>query len=307
MGNPNPQIAIVTDDPGWHGEQLTTALSRHGLNSRYLSLTECQLMFDDSDQWVRLPGFEQKLPLGIFVRGVPGGTLEQVIFRLDVLHVLVDLGVVVYNSPRAIERTVDKAMTSFLLKQSGLPTPGTWIFESLEQARIICQQEFVKGHRLVLKPLFGSQGIGIHLVDSNSGLIHDEKFAGLYYLQSFVERGGTDWFDIRVFVLDGKAQSAMLRRGISWITNRARGARCEPLPLDTRLCELAESAARAVNTDYAGVDLIPDAAGQLQVIEVNGVPAWWGLQSVTEFNIATKLIDHFVRRIGETHALTVQS
>jgi len=55
------------------------------------------------------------------------------------------------------------------------------------------------------------------------------------------------------------------------------------------------------------VDLIPDAAGQLQVIEVNGVPAWWGLQNVTEFNIATKLIDHFVRRIGETHALTVQS
>ena len=307
MGNPNPQIAIVTDDPGWHGEQLTTALDHHGLNSRYLSLTECQLMFDDSDQWVRLPGFEQKLPLGIFVRGVPGGTLEQVIFRLDVLHVLVDLGVVVYNSPRAIERTVDKAMTSFLLKQSGLPTPGTWIFESPEQARMICQQEFDKGHRLVLKPLFGSQGIGIHLIDSNSGLIHDEKFAGLYYLQSFVERGGTDWFDIRVFVIDGNAQSAMLRRGISWITNRARGARCEPLPLDTRLCELAESAARAVNADYAGVDLIPDAAGQLQVIEVNGVPAWWGLQNVTEFNIATKLIDHFVRRIGETHALTVQS
>ena len=307
MGNPNPQIAIVTDDPGWHGEQLTTALNHHGLNSCFLSLTECQLTFDDSDLLIKLPGFEQRLPLGVFVRGIPGGTLEQVIFRLDILHVLVDLGVVVYNNPRAIERTVDKAMTSFLLKQSGLPTPKTWIFESMDQAREICQKEFAKGHSLVLKPLFGSQGIGIHMITRDSGLIHDEKFACLYYLQSFVERGGTDWFDIRVFVIDGKARSAMLRRGISWITNRAQGARCEPLPLDTQLCELAESAVRAVNADYAGVDLIPDANGQLQIIEVNGVPAWLGLQGVTEFNIATSLIEHFVRRIGETHALTVQS
>lgn len=307
MGNPNPQIAIVTDDPGWHGEQLTIALDHHGLSSKYLSLTECQLTFDESDTLIRMPGFELQLPLGVFVRGIPGGTLEQVIFRLDVLHALVELGVVVYNNPRAIERTVDKAMTSFLLKQAGLPTPRTWVFESLKQAQAICEGEFAKGHRLVIKPLFGSQGIGIHLIDSNSGLVHDEKFAGLYYLQSFVERGDNDWFDIRVFVIDGKARAAMLRRGVSWITNRARGARCEPLPLDSKLCELAESAARAVNADYAGVDLIPDAAGQLQVIEVNGIPAWWGLQSVTEFNIATNLIDHFVRRIGETHALTVQS
>ena len=53
------------------------------------------------------------------------------------------------------------------------------------------------------------------------------------------------------------------------------------------------------------MDLIPDASGQLQVLEVNGVPAWWGLQSVTDFNIASCLIDHFVRRIGETQTLSV--
>jgi len=41
------------------------------------------------------------------------------------------------------------------------------------------------------------------------------------------------------------------------------------------------------------------------VLEVNGVPAWWGLQSVTEFNIAECLVDHLVRRIGATQALSV--
>lgn len=305
--NLQPQIAIVTDDPGWHGSQLTAALQHHGLGAHYLSLTECQFAFDDSGSMVRLPGFENRLPLGVFVRGVPGGTLDQVIFRLDILHALINLGVTVYNEPRAIERTVDKAMTTLLLKQAGLPTPPTWVFESPEQAHSLCQRELAQGRALVLKPLFGSQGLGVHLINRELGLVHDEKFSGLYYLQRFVERAESDWSDIRVFVIDGTAVAAMRRRSSSWITNRAQGAKCEHLVLDPELAKLAVAAARAVAIDYAGIDLMLDAEGKLQIIEVNGIPAWWGLQSVTDVNIAGLLIDHFVRRIGDNHALTVLS
>ena len=305
MGNLQPQIAIVTDDPGWHGRELTAALKHHGLGALYVTLTECQFVFDDTCMMVRMPGFEHKLPLGVFVRGVPGGSLEQVIFRLDILHALVNLGIVVYNEPRAIERTVDKAMTTLLLKQAGIPTPDTWVFESTEKALALCAREFAKGRSLVFKPVFGSQGEGVRLITSATGLVTDERFAGLYYLQSFVARGTNDWFDIRVFIVDGKARTAMRRRGTTWITNRAQGATCEPLTLDADLSRMAEAAACAIGIDYAGVDLIPDANGQLQVLEVNGVPAWWGLQSVTDFNIAGCLVDHFVRRIGATQALSV--
>lgn len=305
--NLQPQIAIITDEPGWHGDELTTALQNHGLGTHYLSLTECQFAFDDSGPMVRMPGFENRLPLGVFVRGVPGGTLDQVIFRLDILHALVSLGITVYNQPKAIERTVDKAMTTLLLKQSGLPTPPTWVFESYEQAQHICQRELEQGSSIVLKPLFGSQGQGVYLINREQGLIHDEKFAGLYYLQRFVERAESSWSDIRVFVIDDKAVAAMRRLGTSWITNRARGAKCEFLPLDAELSRLAVAAAKAVDIDYGGVDLMLDTHGKLQIIEVNGIPAWWGLQSVTDFNVASLLIDHFVRRIGENHVLTVLS
>ena len=307
MGNSQPQIAIVTDDPGWHGKELTVALEHHGLRAHYLTLTACQFVFDNTGMVVRMPGFEHRLPLGVFVRGVPGGTLEQVIFRLDILHALVNLGIVVYNEPRAIERTVDKVMTTLLLKQAGIPTPDTWVFESPERAKALCVREFSSGRSLVFKPVFGSQGEGVRLISSVTGLVTDERFAGLYYLQSFVDRGTRDWYDIRVFVIDGKARAAMKRRGISWITNRAQGAKCEVLALDAELSKIAEAAARSIGIDYAGVDLIPDSSGQLQVLEVNGVPAWWGLQSVTDFNIASCLIDHFVRRIGETQTLSVLS
>ncbi|MFB3116250.1 MAG: RimK family alpha-L-glutamate ligase [Gammaproteobacteria bacterium] len=304
MADVKPKIAIVTDEPGWHGRQLKEALAAHGLSSQYISSMECLINITDSGTQINLPGFES-VPLAVFVRGVPGGTLEQVIFRLNILHTLSEMGIVVYNNPRGIERTVDKAMTSFLLKQAGLPTPETWVCESNEKAEFIYRQECGQGKKLVIKPLFGSQGIGVHLLDSDTGLIHDENFAGVYYLQSFIDCGDKDSFDIRVFVINGKAIAAMTRRSKSWITNRAQGAQCEPLKLDGELHQLSEAAVKAVGIDYGGVDLIPDTNGRLQVIEVNSIPAWWGLQKVTDFNIASSLIDDMVNRLSHSDSLTV--
>lgn len=299
-----PKVAIVTDDPGWHGRQLKEALAAHGLSSQYVSSMDCYMNIGESGTEINLPGFEQD-PLAVFVRGVPGGTLEQVIFRLNILHTLSEMGIVVYNNPRGIERTVDKVITSFLLKQAGIPTPGTWVCESKEKAEFIYQQECGQGRKLVSKPLFGSQGVGVHLLDGDTGLVHDETFAGVYYLQSFIDCGDKDSFDIRVFVINGKAISAMTRRSTDWITNRAQGAQCEPLKLDAELCRLSEAAVKAVGIDYGGVDLIPDAKGSLQVIEVNSIPAWWGLQKVTDFNIASSLIDDMVNRLSKADSLTV--
>ena len=300
------QIAIITDDPGWHGHQLKEALSAHGLSSQYVSSMDCHMDIGESGTQINLPGFKND-PLAVFVRGVPGGSLEQVIFRLNILHALSEMGIVVYNNPRGIERTVDKAMTSFLLKQAGIPTPSTWVCESKEKAEFIYQQECGQGRKLVSKPLFGSQGIGVNLLDAGTGLgqIHDETFAGVYYLQSYVDCGDKNSFDIRVFVINGKAISAMTRRSTNWITNRAQGAQCEALKLDEDLRRLSEAAVEAVGIDYGGVDLIPDASGRLQVIEVNSIPAWWGLQKVTNINIASSLIDDMVNRFSHSDSLTV--
>ena len=306
MDDHSRQIAIITDDPGWHGHELKSSLKDHGLESQFLSLTECVIHIGGNDHDVLFPGFEQ-LPFGIFVRGVPGGSLEQVIFRLDILHALNDMGVTVYNTPRAIERTVDKPLTSLLLSRAGLPTPPTWICESPERAQAILDNESNNHHKLVLKPLFGSQGIGVHMVNKLTGLIHDEKFAGIYYLQRFIERQQNDFSDIRVFVIDGVAKAAMLRRSQNWITNRAQGAVCEAIKTDEQINSLAVSACKVLDIDYAGVDIIQDLQGQYHIIEVNSIPAWYGLQSVVNFNIASCLIDSFVRRIAENNSLKLCS
>ena len=57
------------------------------------------------------------------VRSMSGGTFEAVTLRLGMLHALRELGVPVWNDARAIERCVDKSMTSFLLARAGIPTP----------------------------------------------------------------------------------------------------------------------------------------------------------------------------------------
>lgn len=303
-----PKVAIITDAPGWHGAQIKEALVAHGLSSQYVSSMDCQMDIGTSNTQITLPGFNA-LPLAVFVRGVPGGTLEQVIFRLNILHLLSNLGVVVYNNARGIERTVDKAMTSFLLQQAGIPTPSTWVCESKEKAVFIYQQACDQGGKLVSKPLFGSQGIGVHLLDAKTGfeLVHNASFAGVYYLQSYVDCGDKNSFDIRVFVINGKAISAMKRCNTRWITNRAQGGKCKALKLDVNLSQLSEAAVKAVGIDYAGVDLIPDINGRLQVIEINSIPAWWGLQKHTNFNIASSLIDDMVNRLSNSNALTVLS
>jgi tetrahydromethanopterin:alpha-L-glutamate ligase len=238
------------------------------------------------------------------VRGIAGGSFEQVTNRLGVLHALRELGVPVYNDARAIERSVDKSMTSLLLHAARVPTPPTWATESLAEAQRIVTRESAAGHALVVKPLFGSQGKGLQRVGLVDGLHQPlpSLDAGMVYLQRFIEPISTPGFDWRVLVIGGRAVSAMRRISQHWVHNVAQGARGEAAPLTDELASLAERAARALDMDYAGVDLMPSASGApIQVIEVNGVAAWQGLQRVSHFNIARAIVADLLERKVAAH------
>ena len=290
------RVAIVTDDPGWHGARLRQALAVRGVESSYVSLTDCRFDLAEPEPRVVMPGFDAGAPDGVFVRGVAGGSLEQVTFHLAILHALRRLGVAVYNDAGAIERTVDKGMTSFLLKRAGIATPPTWVTGRRDQAEGIVRRELEAGQRMVTKPLFGSQGEGLQLLEKPDAVAELTDHNGVFYLQRFVPSGNEphDW---RVFVINGKTVAAMRRCGVTWLNNVAQGARCEPVRLDDLLlCRIAEDAVRAVGMAYAGVDIIRDPQGRYWVIEINSVPAWKGLQSVTDVNIAERLAEDFLGR-----------
>lgn len=295
------RVAIMADETGWHTRQLQAALRARGASSRCVDLAGCRI--DTSVAWhgLAIPGFGRDLPDAVLVRGIAGGSFEQVTRRLGVLHALREFGVPVYNDARAIERSVDKSMTSVLLHAAAIATPPTWAVESAVDAQRIVMRESAAGHALVLKPLFGSQGKGLQLVGAVDGVHHalpalDGEYGGVAYLQRFVPPLASPGYDWRVLVIGGRAVTAMRRISAHWVHNVAQGARCVAAPLEPRLSRLAEDAARALELDYAGVDILPDADGALQVIEVNGIAAWAGLQRVTPFNIARALVDDLLDR-----------
>jgi tetrahydromethanopterin:alpha-L-glutamate ligase len=150
------------------------------------------------------------------------------------------------------------------------------------------------GHRVVVKPLFGSQGEGLVRLEPGDPLPDSQSLGGVYYLQRYVEPAHGLTQDWRVFVVGGRAVAAMVREGDCWINNIARGARCRPAALNRPLCELAERAVEALGLHYGGVDIMDDASGNLLVIEVNSIPAWQGLQSVSSADIATLLAEDFL-------------
>ena len=125
------------------------------------------------------------------------------------------------------------------------------------------------------------------------------RYGSMAYLQRFVPPLSEPGFDWRVLVVGGHAVAAMRRVSRHWVHNVAQGARCEPQRLDDptsrALAATAEAAARALDMDYAGVDLLPAADGVV-VIEVNGVAAWQGLQRVTAHDIARLLVGDLLDR-----------
>jgi tetrahydromethanopterin:alpha-L-glutamate ligase len=285
------RIALFAEDPDWHCRRLVAAFRRHGAEAVVGSLRICRFHIADGAATVEIPGFDGDLPDIVFVRSIPNGSFEQVTFRLSLLHALGELGVRVVNTARAIERCVDKSMTSFLLARAGIPTPETFVTEMTDAA------EAWRGAQpadIVAKPLFGAQGRGLVRLDREAALPDPAtNLNGVLYLQNYVGRD-SEWRDYRVFVVGDAAVAAMARRGASWITNVARGGSCEPAAVAGRLGALAVAASRAVGADYCGVDLIETAAGELVVLEVNSMPAWKGLQGVAEGDIADRIASHVV-------------
>jgi ribosomal protein S6--L-glutamate ligase len=228
---------------------------------------------------------------GVLVRMMPPGSLEQVVFRMDALNRLAALGVPVLNPPKAVEAAVDKYLTLSLLDAAGIPVPATWAGESAAEALLAF--DTLEGD-VVVKPLFGSEGRGlIRLSDKELAwrTFHAiERLDGVLYLQRTVRHLG---HDLRVFVLKGSVLAHMRRHAPpgDWRTNVSLGGRAEACALDPEAERLALAAARAVGAEMAGVDLIFDLdRDQLVVLEVNAVPGWRALASVTGIDVATAIL-----------------
>ena len=287
-----PRIGILSSQRGWHVMALEDALRRQEAVPSFFPITRLAAWVGGRAH-LQVRGERVEDCQALLVRTIPIGSLEQIIFRMDALHRLENVGIRVINSPTAIERTVDKYYTSFLLADAGIPTPRTMVTEDFDEALSAFQE---LGGDVVVKPLFGSEGKGMLRV-SDEDLAYRvfrtlELGRSVYYLQEYIPHGQED---IRAFVVGERVVAAMRRRGTGWKTNVAQGAQVVPLMLSAPLEELSLRAARLVGTDYVGVDLLQAEDGRTYVLEVNSIPGWRGLQKTTAQNIADVIAEHVLR------------
>jgi RimK family alpha-L-glutamate ligase len=290
------RVAILSARQGWHTDQLCRALAERGHEGCVLPYETLTGRFGDRAMSFTGGGEDLASCAAVLARIIPAGSLEQIVFRVDVLHALEERGMLVINSPRTIERTVDKLWTTALLAGAGLPVPDTVVCERADDAIEAFRS---LGGDTIVKPLFGSMGLGMVRVSDEDMAFRMfrtlETLRGVYYLQRAIDHAGCD---LRVFVIGGRVLGAIERSAPGWKTNLARGGRARSVTLDARHTELALAAAQTVAADYAGVDLLPARDGALYVIEVNGIPGWRGLEEATSSDVAGAIVEHVLGRVA---------
>jgi len=289
-------IGVLGTEKGPHIRELRDTLEALGhpvvlINPRKLTtrLPEGSVsVVDAGGQQIRLENLR-----GLIVRSLPGGSLEEVTYRLNALHYLKKLGVRVINSAGVIEKTVDKFYSTALLAQAGLPVPRTVVAESFDMAMAAVEEMGT----VVIKPVFGSLGKGIVRVEDTDTAYRVFRALELgryvYYVQEYLESGGEDF---RLMVTGDRVLGAMRRRGQGWKTNIACGAIAERYQPEPEITRLALRATEALGADYAGVDILV-SGGKPYILEANGIPGWTGLQSVSNISIAKGLAEFFLQRI----------
>lgn len=295
------KIGIVTRNmEAWSSTQVREALQKRGipyacftfpkLVARLAHKPFFRVQETTSRKEVNLPDDLDAL----IIRPIGRGSLEELVFRMDMLHKLERLGFFMVNPPTAIEHCVDKYDILAVLEDAGVPVPRTVATESVAEALKAFNE---LGRDVVVKPIFGSRGMGAtRVVDAD---IADTIFKaitfhhGVIYIQEFVPHGTSD---IRAFVVNDRVIAAMRRVADGWKTNYSRGARPTPITLSKEFEDLAVRATKAVCARVSGVDILEGPEGP-KIVDVNSQPGWKGLQAVTKVNIAEEIVNYVLSEI----------
>ncbi len=221
-------------------------------------------------------------------------------FQFEVFEQLDREGVVVINSPAALQIAESKFLTSFILQEKGFRVPQSLIVQEIDQ-ELNDAKEFLSHHEdTVAKPLYGFQGYGVIRVKRNEkdAILRIRRLLSEFKcicLQKYIPNPGRD---IRAFVVGDEVVASIYRLAKvgRWKTNIRAGAQAERCELTKAQRMMAIKASRDLGLDYTGVDIIEGPDGDY-ILEVNGAPAWHGIIEATGRNVAEDIIHHIIHRL----------
>ena len=178
----------------------------------------------------------------------PGGTFQAVTLRLGILHALRENGVLVWNDARAIERCVDKSMTSFLLR--GPASRPRHLGDRNPQAAARDRPAREPAGPAGAEAAVRLAGAWSEADPDGGRAARSGRGRGRLLPAALSRRRGHDGFrDFRLLVSRGRVIAAMARHA-GWITNVKQGGRPLAVVPDKDMKELAVRATEAVAAEF---------------------------------------------------------
>ncbi len=288
-----PTIAIISDLHDWHSDQIETFLKKNKFKILKVTFEELKFSFKKNRIF-----FENNKLLnnidGAWVRFLKNGTIEEITTKLTILHLLHESKVYVHNSGLTIEKTVDKVRATGILEINNIKSPKTTIWFGKNKKNL--NNNFYKGARYLVKPIFGSQGKNIFLVNNLNELRKISPTGELFYLQKFIESQQKKFTDVRVLVSNHKVISSMERYSSHFITNVFQGADYRQIFLKKNIEDLCIKISKIFELGYGGIDL-KITTKDIFVLEINSVPSWKALQEISKINISERLVEDFIKNM----------
>lgn len=198
-------------------------------------------------------------------------------------------------SSQGILNSRDKWVSFQTMAKAGIPLPKTTL--SIPAYAEDFLKDFGK-KPVIIKLLEGTHGEGVILCETyQNALATMEALHSVgtkFIIQEYIaESKGTD---IRAIVIDGEVVAAMKRRAKNgeFRSNLHRGGSSEIFNLSSEEKNIALRAAKALDLDVCGVDLLPSENGML-VLEVNSTPGLEGIEKTTGIDVAGKIIRYLER------------
>ncbi|MGA7227738.1 MAG: 30S ribosomal protein S6--L-glutamate ligase [Acidimicrobiia bacterium] len=201
-------------------------------------------------------------------------------------------GIFTLNESQAISRSRDKLRSLQLLSRAGVGLPTTSFAHSTQDIDGLL--EVVGGTPVVIKLLEGTQGLGVVLAETKkaaeSVISAFRQLDANILVQEFIKeaRGA----DIRAFVVGGKVIAAMKRQAPpgEFRSNLHRGGTAEAVKLTPGERATAVRAARTMELNVAGVDMVQSESGPM-VLEVNSSPGLEGIEEASGIDIADAIVE----------------
>lgn len=281
------RVALLSRNPlGWGTRSLEGAFNLRGSSTTVIPLRAVRESFLPLPKIVA-DGFDLVKDFDAIVLRVLGhGSSEEILQTMSLIKSLEVQGQILVNDGNAVRNCLNKSSVLSCLSESGVPIPRTHIVQRIEEG----MRAFEDMGDVVIKPLYGSRGIGVVRVTdvTTARFVLEEMFSRGHVplIQEFLKHEG---FDIRALVVEGSVVAAMKRISKDFRTNISRGGKPIRFELNSELSELAVKASNALGCDYSGVDIVISDMGT-RVLEVNCQPDYRALQSVTGIDISSTIV-----------------